>query len=80
MFYLTMHSAHFIYGYMVLDSLQFIDYSFQLGGARCSSMVRVFAHGVMGCRINPLWCYNTIAISNFTKKDINLYDSIVEIW
>ena len=24
-------------------------------GARCSSLVRAFAHGVMGCRINPSW-------------------------
>ena len=24
-------------------------------GARCSSMVRVFAHGAMDCRINPSW-------------------------
>ena len=24
-------------------------------GARCSSVVRVFAHGAMGCRIDPSW-------------------------
>ena len=24
-------------------------------GARCSSAVRAFAHGAMGCRIDPLW-------------------------
>ena len=24
------------------------------GGVRCSSVVRVFAHGVMGCRIDSL--------------------------
>ena len=24
-----------------------------LWGARCSSMVRAFAHGAMGCQINP---------------------------
>ena len=24
-------------------------------GARCSSVVRAFAHGVMGCRIDPSW-------------------------
>ena len=24
-------------------------------GARCSSMVRAFAHGVMGHRIDPSW-------------------------
>ena len=25
-------------------------------GARCSSVVRVFAHGAMGCQIDPSWC------------------------
>ena len=25
------------------------------GGARCSSVVRVFAHGAMGRRIDPSW-------------------------
>ena len=25
------------------------------GGARCSSMVRVFTHGAMGRRIDPSW-------------------------
>ena len=24
-------------------------------GARCSSVVRAFAHGAMGCQINPSW-------------------------
>ena len=24
-------------------------------GARCSSVVRAFAHGVMGCQIDPSW-------------------------
>ena len=24
-------------------------------GARCSSMVRAFAHGAMGCLIDPSW-------------------------
>ena len=28
-------------------------FSFQ--GARCSSVVRAFAHGAMGCRIDPSW-------------------------
>ena len=26
------------------------------GGARCSSVVRAFAHGAMGRRIDPSWC------------------------
>ena len=25
------------------------------GGARCSSVVRTFAHGAMGCQIDPSW-------------------------
>ena len=25
------------------------------GGARCRSVVRAFAHGAMGCRIDPSW-------------------------
>ena len=44
--YLTMPSTHFIYGYMVSD----ID---REEGARCSSVVRAFAHGAMGPRIDP---------------------------
>ena len=24
-------------------------------GVRCGSVVRAFAHGAMGCRINPSW-------------------------
>ena len=28
----------------------------QKAGARCSSMVRGFAHGVMGRQIDPSWC------------------------
>ena len=31
--------------------------------ARCSSVVRKFAHGVMSCRIDPSWWTN-IAISH----------------
>ena len=27
----------------------------QVGGARCSSVVRAFAHGAMGRRIDPSW-------------------------
>ena len=34
-----------------VDSLSY--FSFQ--GARCSSVVRVFAHGAMGRRIDPSW-------------------------
>ena len=39
------HSAHFIYGFMASD----------IWGARCSSVVRAFAHGAMGRRIDPSW-------------------------
>ena len=28
---------------------------FMEGGARCSSVIRAFAHGAMGRRIDPLW-------------------------
>ena len=31
------------------------ELAFSLDGARCSSMVRAFAHGAMGRRINPSW-------------------------
>ena len=37
----------------MVDPLSY--FSFQ--GARCSSMVRAFAHGAMGHRIDPSWCY-----------------------
>ena len=30
-------------------------YSFGMYGARCSSVVRAFAHGAMGRRIDPSW-------------------------
>ena len=42
--YLTTHSTHFIYGYMASDIW-----------LRCSSVVRAFAHGAMGRRIDPSW-------------------------
>ena len=42
-FYLTTHSTHF---YLWL---------YGVGGARCSSVVRGFAHGAMGRRIDPSW-------------------------
>ena len=28
----------------------------EVSGARCSSVVRAFAHGAMGRRIDPPWC------------------------
>ena len=31
------------------------DQSFMGWGARCSSVVRAFAHGAMGHRIDPSW-------------------------
>ena len=27
-----------------------------IDGARCSSVVRSFAHDAMGCRVDPSWC------------------------
>ena len=35
--------------------LQLQSYKSTLQGARCSSMVRAFAHGAMGCWIDPSW-------------------------
>ena len=36
--------------------LQCFPYAFNvMTGARCSSVVRAFAHGAMGHRIDPLW-------------------------
>ena len=32
-----------------------VDMHFRWTGARCSSVVRAFAHGAMCCRIDPLW-------------------------
>ena len=42
---------------MVLGQSHVIQTLFHLGykGARCSSMVRAFAHGAMGHRIDPSW-------------------------
>ena len=36
-----------------LDTLLLVH--IQLRGARCSSVVRAFAHGAMGRRIDPSW-------------------------
>ena len=33
----------------------FLSLSFLGAGARCSSLVRAFAHGAMGRRIDPSW-------------------------
>ena len=42
-FYLMIHSTHC---YLCL---------YGIGGARCSSVIRTFAHGAMGRRIDPSW-------------------------
>ena len=70
MFYLTTHSTHFIYGYMASglltenkercengrDILIVVHNSvLNISGARCSSVVRAFAGGAMGRRIDPSW-------------------------
>ena len=58
MFYLTMHSTHFIYGYMPSDMVENQKYKniiLYCQRARCSSMVRAFAHGAMGRQIDPSW-------------------------
>ena len=33
----------------------YLQMPFQFRGARCSSVVRAFAHGAMGRRIDPSW-------------------------
>ena len=33
----------------------FVNYVSVVYGARCSSVVRVFAHGAMGRRVDPSW-------------------------
>ena len=35
--------------------VKLVCYSFIIKGLRCSSVVRVFTHGVMGHRINHSW-------------------------
>ena len=35
--------------------LSLSEWSFTIWGARCSSVVRAFAHGAMGRRIDPSW-------------------------
>ena len=55
MFYLTIHSTHFIDGHMVKDHSNSERGNSLLPGARCSSVVRAFAHGAMGRQINPSW-------------------------
>ena len=56
MFYLTTHSTFYLQLYGVRHMVK--DHSDSERGnrpTRCSSMVRAFAHGVMGRRINPSW-------------------------
>ena len=38
----------------------------RVGGARCSSVVRAFAHGAMGRRIDPSW-WTHWAITRFSQ-------------
>ena len=43
-----------------------------MSGARCSSVVRAFAHGVMGRRIDPSWC-GPIELHNWCNKGCGMY-------
>ena len=45
---------------------------FDKTGERCSSVVRVFAHGAMGRRINPSLSYTFIKHANFFNVLIRL--------
>ena len=42
------YRPHLVIGFMELTLFVF--------GARCNSVVTVFAHGAMGRRIDPSWC------------------------
>ena len=44
-----------VYSVMFTDNNVLIDLSYSWLGERCSSVVRAFAHGAMGRRINPSW-------------------------
>ena len=39
----------------ILNMCVKVDFNYVVLGARCSSMVRAFAHGAMGRRIDPSW-------------------------
>ena len=46
----------FIYNqYFEINSGKFVIVCLQRARARCSSVVRAFAHGAMGRRIDPSW-------------------------
>ena len=45
--FLMTHLTHCIYSYITLDIM--------VKGARCSSVVRAFAHDAMGRQIDPSW-------------------------
>ena len=46
----------FIYNqYFEIKSRKFVIVCLQRARARCSSVVRTFAHGAMGRRVNPSW-------------------------
>ena len=40
------------------------------GGARCSSVVRAFAHGVMGRRIDPSWVGGEARCSSEVERSL----------
>ena len=48
---LTIHLIHILLVLTLGSNLDFYTY----GGARCTSVIRAFAHGAMGCRIDPSW-------------------------
>ena len=56
-------SDEMVYEQIVVESVSqlgnyfthFVCSYFLCGGTICSFKVRAFAHGVMGCRIDPLW-------------------------
>ena len=49
-----------------MDNKLELDVLIHIGGARCSSVVRAFAHGAMGCRTDPSW-WTHLAISRSSQ-------------
>ena len=45
----------FLLVFLLTGFLNNMILTLELWGARCSSVVRAFAHSAMGCRIDPLW-------------------------
>ena len=61
LFFLLFFLVPFSLGFRIICILVCVcvtSVGFILAGARCSSVVRAFAHGAMGRRIDPSWWTN----------------------